>query len=372
MIKKKYIILILCLALQLSLKSQDFHFSMFNYSPLTLNPALTGVFDYDYKSKDTRVIANFRQQWRSIPSAYINTPTPFNTTSFSIEHALRVPKILRRDFIGLGGVFYRDRSGDLFFTTQQVTPSISYNKSLNRRGTQYLTLGFQYGIVRRSIDYANAFFDNQWTGTTFDPSAATGENLPSNQFYYTDLSAGLLFQHNPERGIKFKSGVALYHINNPNQSFNANEAYHVFLYRKLVVHADAQIQLQPDWTALPFLLYMRQGTASEVDVGSFVKYKVKNKTSYKIGLGYRIVGNDIQLIASDALIAAIVFGYDNFELGFSYDTNTSGLRQATNLRGGFEICLTYHEKFRKHKTKYSKFKDGVPECPDFYHENNSF
>jgi Type IX secretion system membrane protein PorP/SprF len=52
----------------LSAYAQDPHFSQFFASPLTLNPAFTGKFDGEW-----RLAANHRDQWPSIPKAYVTS-----------------------------------------------------------------------------------------------------------------------------------------------------------------------------------------------------------------------------------------------------------------------------------------------------------
>ena len=43
----------------------------------------------------------------------------------------------------------------------------------------------------------------------------------------------------------------------------------------------------------------------------------------------------------DAVIPQVALYYDKFRLGFSYDINLSGLREASNGRGGGEFSLVY-------------------------------
>ena len=49
-----------------TLLSQDIHYSQFYNAPLTLNPALTGIF-----RGDIRFQANYRNQWRSVPVDFV-------------------------------------------------------------------------------------------------------------------------------------------------------------------------------------------------------------------------------------------------------------------------------------------------------------
>ena len=51
--------------------SQDLHFSQHYASPLHLNPAMTGVFDFDFKEKDLRLSSIYRQQWRTIRGPFV-------------------------------------------------------------------------------------------------------------------------------------------------------------------------------------------------------------------------------------------------------------------------------------------------------------
>ena len=54
-----------------TIKAQDIHFSLWDMSPLNLNPAMTGQFDGDY-----RFNGNHRNQWSSVT-------VPFTTYSLS-------------------------------------------------------------------------------------------------------------------------------------------------------------------------------------------------------------------------------------------------------------------------------------------------
>ena len=341
---------------------------MYQFSPLTLNPALTSVFDFDHKNDDLRIIANYRQQWRSIPSAFLSSPTPFTTVSFSIDHKIKLPKLIRRDFIGIGALFYNDKTGDLNLGTQQTGLSFSYNKSLNRKMYQYISIGVQNGFIKKSIAYTNAFFDNQWSGTALDPTLPTGESFPNNQFYYNDLSAGILYQHYPDKKANYAIGVAAYHLNKPTQSFFGNTSNSILLSRKLVIHGEARYALNYKWNLLPSLLYLKQGSANEIIIGSYFQYHKKKITSFKVGVSYRIVGNYKKSIIGDALIISYIFCYGKFDVGFSYDTNTSSLITASKYRGAYEIMLVYHEKIRKIKSKYERFKEYIPDCPDHHYE----
>ena len=64
--------------------SQDIHYSQFYSSPLTLNPALTGVNDCTY-----RIAAMYRNQWQSVTD-------PYQTPSISFDINNLFPKIFKK------------------------------------------------------------------------------------------------------------------------------------------------------------------------------------------------------------------------------------------------------------------------------------
>jgi type IX secretion system PorP/SprF family membrane protein len=363
-------LLILLSCISANLYGQDFHFSQFNNSPLNINPALTGIYDFGYWGNDIRFAGNYRDQWRSIPSAYISTPTPFKTNSFSTDMKIRSIRYLDKDFIGVGAVFFNDKSGDLDFKTQQVNFSLSYSKRLNYHGEKYLTLGISEGYSKRSIDYTNAVFDNQWTGTQYDPSRATGESFPGKSYSYSDFSAGLVYSYIPVKKINFTGGFAIMHLNRPHQSFlaqkgGATQPYHVVLYQTYITHANAKIPFRNGKQIFPSFLFLRQGPASEFNSMTYFQWQPanKDKLNYQFGIGYRIVGNYQKFTASDALITALKLIYNNLSFTFSYDVNTSSLKKATKSLGGFEISIIYYEKLFNPK-KYRDIK-ARPECPKY-------
>jgi hypothetical protein len=64
------------LALTNTSEAQDVHFSQYFTSPMTLNPALTGLTQSDY-----RMAANYRTQWGSVNNA------PYTTATVSYDMA---------------------------------------------------------------------------------------------------------------------------------------------------------------------------------------------------------------------------------------------------------------------------------------------
>ena len=64
--KKIFSTLTVCVAMVSVTNAQDPNFSQFFASPLTLNPAMTGLFDGTF-----RVAGNYRNQWPTINNAFL-------------------------------------------------------------------------------------------------------------------------------------------------------------------------------------------------------------------------------------------------------------------------------------------------------------
>ncbi len=350
--------------------AQDVHYSMFSFASASLNPALTGIFEHDHSESDYRFFTNYRNQWRSIRSPYGDQPTPFSTFSASSDLRLRSLRLLRYNAIGVGGMAYSDKSGDLNFSTTQFAWSVSFQKSIGRDHRDFFTVGFQDAAVRRSINFSNATYDSQWNGATFDPGAATGENVPTQQFYYQDMNAGLSYVHRPlaKKATPWTVGFAYFHLNRPNQSFFKGP-YEISLKQKFLLHGSAKIDLANNYLLYPVFLLMHQGQANEANLTVYGgKKNVASGMQARIGVGYRFVESYKKNLRSDALMMALWLLYNQWDFGVSYDTNLSGLTRATQLKGGLEIFLIFHHQFDRPKSKYHRFRNRLPDCPDIYRE----
>jgi len=349
--KKIYVFIGLLFMQTMLLKGQDLHFSQFYYSPLNLNPALTGSID-----GQLRGVLNYRNQWRGIT-------TPYETFSFSADMTLLGDE-LGEDWIGVGVVFVKDKAGQVgnflsgTLTDTKFMLSSSYFKWLNK--WNYLSFGLQAGILQRRLDNSEFTFDNQWTGNSFDKDNIDSKELfLSNNFTVLDVQAGLLWSFIPTKNITVKSGIGLFHLLKPQNFFLAegSEDKGSRLSRKAVIHSSAKIDLNKQMILLPSALYMRQQTAQEITVGTALGYKIVEDYKYDIttivyaGSWYRF---------GDAVVIMVGGEYQNFILGLSYDINVSSLFVASKGKGGPELSLIYEApiptKRRRRAVKCPRFR----------------
>src|SRR5688572_25227521 len=132
-------------------QSQDIHFTLHQMTPLAFNPAHTGAFAGSY-----RLSGLYRDQYRSVAGK-----AAFMTPTFSVDAPI-LRGFKETDWVGVGLFFYSDKSGDGGLTQSTFKVSASYHYSLNKEGTQIITLGYQTGPVQREVKTpSNLIFGDQ-------------------------------------------------------------------------------------------------------------------------------------------------------------------------------------------------------------------
>lgn len=317
--KNKIILFLLFLYMGFS-HAQDIHYSQFNSSPQNLNPAQAGLFDGDW-----RFAGNFRSQWSVIP-------VPYRT--FSIAADTRLKTKLENDVPAAGLIINTDKSGDSKFTTTQVFVSATYIKKLTKDSTHFISFGIQPGVSSKSFNLSALTFDNQYDGDSYDASLSSGENFPRTRITYLDIGGGMAYLWKKNHRFFVNAGYSALHLNRPKQSFFNNDD--IKLDVKHCISAIASIPVAGQVDVQPSFMYQRQGKMQETVVGLFGRYHLKPvdgmTTAVSLGGFYRI---------KDALVLVANMEYKNFNVGLSYDVNTSRLIEATNHRGGFEISVIY-------------------------------
>ena len=220
---RKSIVLISALLLSLMTEAQDPHFSQFFASPLTLNPAFTGKF-----SGSWRLAANHRDQWPSIPKAYV-------TTSASIDFPILKTKIPDNDVFGIGISGLTDASANNILKLNYGSVSMSYHKALDENGYSTIGAGFQATYSSLSLDGDKTTFESMLTQNGFtDESKREVLANGRNQSYF-DVNAGLLYSGSTNGENNFYLGASMYHINRPKVGFIDKNWYLTGIYVKITL-----------------------------------------------------------------------------------------------------------------------------------------
>jgi type IX secretion system PorP/SprF family membrane protein len=339
---KRYLILGLLMAASAKLMlAQDPHFSQIQYNPLYLNPAFAGVTEY---GKANRLAGLYRDQWRTLP-------VPYSTTTASFDRLLK--KFQKGWLLGGGVSFLYDKAGDGNLSIFNPNLTMNIGKYFNKE-KQLLTVGITAGITVKSLDVLGLQFDNQYNGSTFDPSLPTGETFSNNNVSYANFTLGLNFRTKIKEKTTLDIGGTTSNLHQPNQNFL------FFTSSKLPsrhsAYAKAKVGIKDNWNVQPGVFFQNQKKANQVLINAIAEVRFSEKKDFGLGFGagYRAIDND-------AAIAYLSFLYKTLRVGAAYDFNVSGLRKASKAQGAFELVLNY--EFGEVKTKQ------CPKCPVYIPAN---
>ncbi len=310
-----------------SAMAQDAHFTQYFASPLTLNPALTGL-----TQCDVRVAANARSQWGSVSS------NPYLTGVASFDMAALKGKLNNGDALGVGAMFLYDRSGLGSLTNITAGLSIAYHKALGYEKQHTLSIGIQGVLVQKSIDFTQLKFGDQFNPGSGAAEYQTSEAIGNADLNYPDFNAGLMYSGRITEHATAYVGFSYYHLTEPTETFlngsnTINARYTGYLggsfdlNEKVVLYASA--------------LYQSQASAQEIMTGAAVGFvlnpgydrEFSRKTIFYLGGWYRY---------ADALSPYVGFEWSKMKLGVSYDVNVSSFSPATNGNGAYEISLIFN------------------------------
>lgn len=319
--------LFLALCLPVCAAAQDFHYSMWQMSPLTVNPANTGAF-----TGDLRIANNYRMQWSTIGK-------PFKTLTCGIDAPIYHSNSNKNDFFALGFVFNNDQAGTSALKTNLFQLSGAFNKDLSGVGENYITTGIQLGFGQRSMNLDAVSWDAQWNGIAYDATLPSQEVGGSVSYLYFDYSAGLLWTTTANDRFRSALGLAFSHLSGPNVGVYGDDR----LYRKIAGHWTANVALGENSNAklVPAVYISKQGPNRLINIGTGVKFLLQERSHYT---GYNTeksltLGGMYRM--KDAASGYIRFDYGSWGGAFSYDFNVSGLTVASNGFGALEFMAIY-------------------------------
>jgi type IX secretion system PorP/SprF family membrane protein len=322
--KKLLLTVTICGALVGDVFAQDPNFSQFFASPLTLNPALTGKFDGNY-----RLALNYRNQWPTINNAY-------TTATASFDIGILKDKIPENDQFGIGLLAFTDKAGAGALNNNYAGLSLSYHKALDENGYHQLGAGFQGVYTNKRLNTDKLTFEDQLTPFGF--TKVTSEIFDARQVNvsYFDLNAGVLYNGTTNGYNNFYLGASMYHINRPKETFQGGSYY---LSSRVTLQGGGKIPVG-QYNFLHFSAnYSMQAKAHNTMIGGAYAMNlngdVDDPTNLYLGSWFRL---------GDAAIPYIGLEFGDIHLGFTYDVNISSLKPGSNGRGGAEISMIYIKK----------------------------
>jgi len=328
---KKYLFAIAIFISSLTF-GQDVHFSQLQETPLWLNPANAGFMNGYF-----RAIANYRNQWATMGNAYQTMAVSVDASTLKTKTNLA--------YLGIGLFVFNDQAGVAKMGATQA--QLHLNAIIKAGDKSKIGGGIYFGLNQHSANYSALTYGNQFDGKIIDNSLASGESVVYDTYINTDVGVGVNYEFSNatvdmlrDDIVSFKIGGAVHHINKPVQKFGSGSSYQLPM--RFVGNIQGRIDIkEAKISLLPSVIFLRQGIASEVTLGTYIRCRFKNptkltgvksETALNIGLFYRV---------NDAIIPQLNLDLGKFAIGVAYDLNVSKYRQVTNLQGGYEIFLKF-------------------------------
>jgi type IX secretion system PorP/SprF family membrane protein len=302
--------------------AQDIHYTNFGFSPLNINPALTGVFNGDY-----RATGNFRSQWQGVPVSYL-------TMSGSFDMKIANQKKGETSPFRVGAFLSRDAAGWSKLNNTSVYLSGSYMKVLTPK--DFLSGGISVGFNQRAFKTGDLTWDDQYYEKQFQPTIVTADaSVFEQQITYPDVSTGFNY-HRQKPGSRSGTdlGLGVFHLNQPKKSFRGEPAVKCEIRYSLT--GSTNIMLNNNFDLLLDLMGQFQGPHREIvgGVGArlYVLDKKTKQLAFQLGMTLR---------NGDALSPHVGILYNNWKFGLNFDSNFSSFKTASNRLGGPEINFIY-------------------------------
>ncbi|HQW05668.1 MAG: PorP/SprF family type IX secretion system membrane protein [Flavobacteriales bacterium] len=308
--------------------AQDAQLSQFETAPITLNPALTGMFE----NANFRMTSNVRSQWNSLSSSFL-------TTGFAYDISIQ-----QRFGAGLYMTNYNQAG---IVNTFQIGTAGAYNVS-EKNAHHSLSIGVHLGMVYKKVNNQQLLWDSQYNGGYFDSDLPSGEILQRGARFMPDVSAGVAYRstHDRKRVNPF-GNFALFHVTTPDESILRTTKSDLPI--RYSVNGGVRVEINDGMYLIPMALYMRQGNDQMINAGMLAEIGIMGTTySAVAGCSYRV---------NDAIIAQVGLKHNNAAFRFSYDVNVSSLKTYTRKNGAFEFSILYYgtHSGRQRRTTSSAF-----------------
>ncbi len=331
---RKLLYLSVALFLANSISAQDIHFTQFYMSPLTMNPAMNGKFE-----GTVRIGGIYRGQWASALTSSDSYKTPSVWADAPIFRGFR-----KRDWIGVGLMFFSDKAGEIGLKHSATKLGATYHLAFDKKGNTILSIGGQYGKGSRKLG-DNRRYEDGYDGSGQYSQSNSKEGNVADDANYTDIDGGVVLTAKLNKRMDFNIGFGMFHINqgkyslagssDPNGPVPTNPTPgSTKIPRRMVIHGQFNAALDDRWSLNPAFQFQSMGGADEIQIQGMLGYLFdpQKDITLNFGVGYRL---------RDAIQAIAGMKYKDLRVGLAYDINTSDFNTATNYRGGFELAANY-------------------------------
>ncbi len=291
----------------------DIHFTQYQWIPFFQNPALGGQIN----KGDMASGLLFRDQ------AFTVTPNEYRSTAAYIDSRF---SIFNESKLGVSAIFIDDKAGDGSLHTSQIGINTAYHFPLFNEKNLF-SIGVQGKLIQRRYGDLNAFVLEEEL-----QNGVRTETLINQDYNYPDLNLGVAYSRALGEKAELQTGLSMHHF---NHGIAENDKERIDKYDlRYNIFFDVKYKISNLLSLEPRVQHQRSRVFNSTQVQSRVHYKLSSKSpfTFKLGLGWRV---------EDALQFLLAVEYNAWEFGFAYDTNTSGLREASGSVAALEFGLKY-------------------------------
>ena len=300
--------------------AQDMQFTQFYAASTYLNPAFAGT------SVQSRLSANYRNQWPSIPGGFTMYNAAFDHFS---------PKLNS----GFGLLASHDRAGSGALANTSISLQYAYEFRITRN--TFIRPALQFTYTNRHVDFSKLVFPDQLVRndeTTLEEGLNNGVN-------FFDFGGGVVMN-----STRFWFGVAAHHLNQPTESLYGGLI--ATLPMKLSAHGGYKLAFRKGYSkkkkyAVVAFNYKSQGLYDQLDLGGYYEFD-----PLIVGLWYRglpgLKSNGYGHINHDSFALIIGWNQGPYKIGYSYDFTVSQLSIGAS-GGAHEISLSYEWANKRNK-----------------------
>lgn len=339
--RRTFFTILLILLAAFYTQAQLVHRSMFYSAPTFYNPAMAAFSGGKYT-----FCASQRTQWKSLDA-------DFKTSYATIGKTIVISR--RGHIAGLEFSYMQDKAGGLKTTNGIFTFAPDMVFSVGDMQSRF-RVGISAGFVTKSFDVSSFTFENQFTGTGFNPSMESGEHFTANKRTNPVFSFGFLYYGLPKalarRQVNPFLGMAFDNIIKSEGSFYQN-AYSYQQSSRFVVHGGLRFDNRFAFEVTPLVNYMRESTTNDLSYGLNFKYNLPDFTSVGFQNSKRSIS--VGYLKHQNAGMVIYMGVDilNTMIGFSYDLNGTGLKNGTAPAEAYEVSIKYRIYGHNNAMKYT-------------------
>jgi type IX secretion system PorP/SprF family membrane protein len=315
--------------------AQEPNFSQFIVSPMSINPALTGSSDADW-----RTASNIRRQW-------IGSISPYSTQTISIDGKLKT--LEGQSYFGLGGMVLAEKAMDGLYKSNFVNLNASYHQALDDNGNG---ISVALGVVNNStrVDLGGLTFDQQLSSSGFNQTLPTAEMNLGNSTSFTSATAGLLYTYDTEFSF-LNLGISGYRFIKTKRSLMNDPTKKIS--PRYSAHADFGTAINETISANFSALHLIQDGISVTSLGAImgIQHGESGFEENKI----RMVNFGLYYRVNDAITPYVGYVFNGFQFGLSYDVSASSSKSGSVNYKSIELSFMYKKYLPAYRRKIGRY-----------------